>query len=155
MDKIVGLGDISISKVPGDIIKTFALASCVGITAYCASLHIAGMIHIVLPKRPEYSASNQNLCYYASTGVPLFIQKMQDQGCKKSELIVKVYGGAATVRTDDCFNIGSRNLHEVQNLLSRLNVCYTLVNVGGSISRTLFMDVATGAIKVNTLPILF
>jgi chemotaxis protein CheD len=160
MDNIVGLGDISVSEVPGVIIKTFALASCVAITAYCTSLHIAGMIHIVLPSCPENSVSDsnnpwkRNPCYYASTGVPLFINKLLAKGCKKSELTVKVYGGATTSHCDDCFNIGSRNLRVVRDSLTRLGVRYTLADVGGNISRTLFMDVTTGTVRINTLPII-
>lgn len=154
LDNIVGLGDISISSISGDIIKTFALASCVGITAYCASLHLAGMIHIVLPTRPKHSIVNSKPSYYASTGVPLFIKSLLENGCAKNELAIKIFGGAFSPNKNDYFNIGLRNLNEVENSLRLLNVPYMLVDVGGSNSRTLFMDVATGAIKVHKLPIL-
>jgi len=149
----VGLGDIIISNDTSDILKTFALASCVGITAYSASLHIAGMIHIVLPNRPENSVSNSSPSYYASTGVPLFIRKMLKAGCHKNELTVSVYGGAFAHCVNDCFNIGVRNIKSVKNILTELNVCYNLTDIGGHISRTLIMDVATGTVKINTLPI--
>lgn len=153
MDKIAGLGDIVISNNPNDIIKAFSLASCVGITAYNASLHIAGMIHIVLPSRPEHSVSDSSPSYYASTGVPLFIQKLLKAGSRKNELVVSVYGGAANC-VNDHFNIGKRNLNAVKRILVELDICYNLVDVGGNISRTLIMDVATGTVKMNTLPIL-
>lgn len=153
-DRFVGLGDIAISSVPGDMIKTFALASCVGITAYCSSLHIAGMIHIVLPSRPKNSSSASAPGYYASTGVPIFIHRLLSLGCKKNELVLNVYGGAYAINKGDFFNIGLHNIHAVQNSLKRLNVSYLLTDVGGCISRTLFMDVSTGAVKISKLPII-
>jgi chemotaxis protein CheD len=154
MDNIVGLGDAFISSSPDDKIKTFALASCVGITAFCSSAHVAGMIHIVLPFRPKNIESSQNPCYYASTGVPLFINSLLEKGCKKSELTVNIYGGANSINFSDCFNIGLRNLHAVQDSLKALGIRYNLADVGGCISRTLMMDVGTGSVKVNTLPII-
>ena len=46
MDKIVGIGEYAISNRREDIIKTFALASCVAVTAYSPSKGVAGMVHI-------------------------------------------------------------------------------------------------------------
>lgn len=153
-DRFVGLGDIAISSSPGDVIKTFALASCVGVTAHFAPLHISGMIHIVLPSHPKSSVAVSNPCYYASTGVPLFINKLLDLGCKKEDLFVNVYGGADSLCESDFFKIGLRNINAVQDSLRRLNVPYLMADVGGCVSRTLYMDVATGTVEVSKLPIM-
>lgn len=146
---------MAISSTPGDIIKTFALASCVGVAAYCSELPLAGLIHIVLPHRPECGEANPGPSYYASTGVPLFIRRLREKGCELSRLSVRLYGGADAQNADDCFNIGKRNLKAVQSALDRLGVSYVLADVGGFLSRTLYFDVATGKVKVNTLPIVF
>ncbi|HEX2937913.1 MAG TPA: chemotaxis protein CheD [Ruminiclostridium sp.] len=152
MDKYVGLGEIQISSTPGDLIKTFALASCVGITAYCAKTHTAGMVHIVLPCKVQ-STIEMSPSYYATTGVPFFIQKMLSCGCSKNDLLVRVYGGANSIKKHDFFNIGMRNLETVKDTLRQLHVPFTLADVGGVISRTLIMDVETGLVEVNALPI--
>lgn len=153
MDIPVGLGEIAISKNPGDCIKTYALASCVGITAYSKNNHIAGMIHIVLPERPESSETNVPPGYYAATGVPIFIKKLLSAGCFKNDLTICIYGGAES-HCEDHFNIGRRNLLSVQKVLTELGLNFTLVDVGGNISRTLIMDVSTGNVSISALPII-
>lgn len=155
MDKVVGLGEIVITNNTDDTIKTFALASCVGVTAYSEQHHLAGMIHIVLPYRPESSDSNSSPSYYASTGIPLFIRRLLQKGCRKNDLKINIYGGANAAQQKDYFNIGKRNLAAVEAILERYGINYTLVDVGGRISRTLIMDVSSGSVKVNTLPIEF
>lgn len=154
MDIPVGLGEIAISKNPDDCIKTYALASCVGITAYSKNNHIAGMVHIVLPERPKNSETRVPPGYYASTGVPLFIKKLLTAGCYKSDLTICIYGGAKS-HCKDHFNIGRRNLFSVQKVLTELGFNFTLVDVGGNISRTLMMDVSTGNVSIDKLPIIF
>lgn len=153
LDIPVGLGEIAISKNPDDLIKTFALASCVGITAYSKNNHVAGMIHIVLPERPTNSDLQTPPGYYAKTGVPAFINKLLSAGCRKSDLKISIYGGAES-RFKDHFNIGRRNLDSVKEALLNLGLDFILADVGGKISRTLIMDVSTGNVSINTLPIM-
>ena len=66
---ILGLGDFAASRTPGDVIKTFALGSCVAVIFYDPLIKAAGMIHVVLPdaslvpgKVPEKPG------YFADTG---------------------------------------------------------------------------------------
>ena len=152
-DRFVGLGDVAFSSDPKDVIKTFALASCVGITAFCVLPHIAGMIHIVLPDEPEFSISAKNPCYYAATGVPLFIKRLEAHGCTLQNTVFNVYGGASSARKNDFFNIGARNLAAVEDSLRQLRVPYQLTDIGGCVSRSLYLDVGTGAVEVNRQPI--
>jgi len=155
MDKIVGIGELAISDNKNDIIKTFALASCVAVTVYCSKKNAAGMVHIALPS-PSPSGNNGRTrsTYYAKTGVPLLINRMcAEFGCSKHELEIRLYGGADSIRNDDVFNIGRRNIEAVKKVLSSLNLKYHTAEVGGIISRTLEMDVASGKIKIFTQPL--
>jgi chemotaxis protein CheD len=154
MNKVVGLGEIVISNDPSDNIKTFALSTCVGIIAYCAKKQIAGMIHIVLPERPRNSETDTLPSYYASTGIPIFIQNLLNAGCKKGEISLKIYGGSKK-KVKDHFNIGTRNLESVEKLLSEMEFSYSLEDVGGSFCRTISIDVSNGKIKMEKLPIYY
>jgi len=49
MVKIIGIGEYAISSSEDDIIKTYALASCVGLVVYNPIAKIVGMVHIALP----------------------------------------------------------------------------------------------------------
>lgn len=155
MDKIVGIGEIAVSNNKKDMIKTFALSTCVAVAAYSPIKNAAGMVHIALPSPAQPgNAGVLRPGYYATTGVPYLIEKMcTEMGCLKGELRVELFGGARSVRKNDIFNIGQRNLDTVKEILNKLNIRYNATETGGTCSRSLHMDVATGRIEMTTQPI--
>ncbi|MGE5630373.1 MAG: chemotaxis protein CheD [Caulobacteraceae bacterium] len=155
MDRIVGIGEYVVSNNKNDTIKTFALGSCVAITVYSPSKNVAGMAHIALPS-PDLSSDDGSPgpCYYAITAVPFLINKICSEfGCLKGELIIEIFGGAKSVRDNDVFKIGQKNVETVKRILNDLNLVYNATKTGGTYSRTLEMDVATGKVKVALRPI--
>lgn len=155
MDIIVGIGEYAITNNALVKLKTFALASCVAVTAYSAEKKAAGMIHIVLPhpQRPEDAVKKP--VFYASTGIPLLIKSMcRKYGCRKEELSIGVFGGAASKHKNDFFAIGEKNLSAVYSVMKSLSLRIGRKEVGGEVSRSLEMDVATGNVKVFAKPLL-
>ena len=153
MDRIVGIGDGIISNNIDEVIKTFALASCVAVCAYHPSKNIAGMAHIALPTNRSED-KNSNPYYYADTAVPLLINNMcRRYNLSNNELDIKIFGGANSIRHDDVFNIGRSNIQAVRVALEKLELKCRMAETGGTISRTIEMSVSTGAIKVFTQPI--
>ena len=67
MEHVVGLGEIVVSGSEEDIIKTFALASCVAVTVYSPSNKVAGMIHIVLPHPYDSKDYEERPGYFAES----------------------------------------------------------------------------------------
>lgn len=156
MDRIVGIGEYVISNNKSDIIKTFALATCVAVTVYSALKTTAGMVHIVLP-HPTSSGNDksQNPYYYATTAVPALINEMQLRyGCKKDELDIKLFGGAKSVFGNDIFNIGNKNVEMVKKVLGEMGLRYSVADTGGVNSRTLIMEIADGTVRVLLQPII-
>jgi len=154
MDLIVGIGEYAVSNNKNDKIITYALASCVAVTAYHPKNKIAGMAHIALPSPNLAGEDTTGPCYYASTAVPLLINKIcQDFACSKDELEINFFGGAKSIRNNDVFTIGEKNINAVKNVLNCLNLKYRATEIGGTYSRTLEMDVATGKIKMILQPI--
>ena len=153
MDRFVGIGDFIISNNREDIIKTFALASCVAVTAYCSPSKVAGMIHIALPSPPYDIDIYARPGYYATSGLPLFINKMcSEYGCSKKDLRIDLYGGSNSIN-GDVFQIGKKNIAMVKKILMNMNLLYNIDETGGNVSRTLAMDVATGTVKIMKQPI--
>jgi chemotaxis protein CheD len=155
MDKIVGIGGYAISNNKDDVIKTFALASCVALTIYCPVKNAAGMAHIALPAPDGINGgSNTRPCYYAATAVPLLINEMCNQyGCKKNNLIIKLFGGADSIQVKDVFEIGKKNLNVIKESLTYMNLQYDASETGGKYSRTLEMSVSNGDIRLTLQPI--
>jgi chemotaxis protein CheD len=153
MNIIIGIGDYGISNKQEDILKTYALASCVGITMYYPKTTAAGMLHIALPDHKIGSQTISKPGYYATLGIPLLLQTMEKEfGCKRSDLVIQLFGGASSISCNDCFMIGKRNIATVTDLLSELGLRYSFAGVGGYQSRTIEMAVATGSVKVYTQP---
>ncbi|KUO76533.1 MAG: archease [Clostridia bacterium BRH_c25] len=155
MDRIVGIGEFAVSDKKDDVIKTFALSTCVAVAVYSPLRNVAGMVHVALPSPASARDDDQmRPCYYASTGVPYLINKMCSEfGCLKGELMVELFGGAMSVRNNDIFKIGTKNINTVKEILNVLNIKYRAIEIGGICSRTLAMDVATGKINVIMQPI--
>ena len=154
MVKIIGLGEMATSNVRGDVLKTYALASCVGVTVYSKVRRVAGMAHIVLPKPYRDAEAHEKPAYYATTGVPLLINSIcEEYGCHVWELSINVYGGAHSERLGDVFRVGERNLAEIQIQLTNMNLTYKATDIGGRCSRTIEMDVSSGDVKVTKQPL--
>lgn len=156
MERVIGIGGIAVSNEQEDTIKTFSLASCVAVTAYCRLNHTAGMIHIALPDR-KLSGNEVpgQPCYYATVGVPLLLHKMcVEFGCPKDLLEIELFGGASSVHPEDLFRIGTKNMEAVEKILKESNLKYTASQTGGIYSRTLEMKVLTGRKTVFLQPLI-
>lgn len=151
MVRAIGIGGFSVSRDREDTLKTYALASCVAVTAYSPVRRVAGLIHIALPAADSILEQKARPAYYARTGIPLLIDTICVRyGCLKGELKIDVFGGANSIRQDDRFQIGRRNLEEVEYQLNRLQMKYHAKEVGGTVSRTVEIEVATGTVRIYT-----
>lgn len=150
MQRIVGIGEMIISNNIEDTIKTFALASCVGVAVYSSFRKVGGIIHIALPKPTNSEEGVIRCCYYASTGIPLFINRLCEvYGCLKGELRISLYGGAESIRSNDIFNVGRKNIEASKNILSEMNLKFNDTETGKNVSRTIELDLFTGQVVVR------
>jgi chemotaxis protein CheD len=150
VQKIIGIGEMAVSNVLEDSIKTFALASCIGVVVYSTFRRTGGMIHIALPAPPSIEEANSRFCHYASTGIPRLIKQMCKQyGCLKGELMISLYGGANSIRSNDAFNIGRKNLEATRSILQEMNLKFDDTETGKNVSRTIKLDIFTGQVTVS------
>ncbi len=155
MDHIVGMGEYILSDRQDDTIRTFALASCVAVTAYSPGRKAAGMIHVVLPFPFDNKAASERPAYFAKTGVPLMINSIcRRYGCRKEELMIQMYGGAGSGNSNDIYKVGLKNVESVKNVLQDMGLRISKEELYGNESRTLAMDVRSGAIKIFSQPIM-
>lgn len=154
MELIVGMGQYAISGGEEDILRTFALASCVAVTAYHPIKRAAGMIHIVLPTPLSRKDVTERPAYFAQTGVPLLIHVMcRRTGCRKEELLIQLFGGAGSMLEQDVFHVGKKNIEAVKYSLSELGMSIRREELGGKESRTISMDAKTGTVQIYRLPL--
>jgi len=151
MKLVVGVGDLQVSGNPADTIVTYSLGSCIGVCIYDPTARVGGMLHYMLPESkisPEKSAANP--CMFADTGIPALFKQAYALGAVKGRITVRAAGGAQILDAAGLFNIGKRNILELRKILWRNGVVLGPSSVGGTVNRTVTMNVATGEILLKT-----
>jgi len=139
------------SDQPEDVIVTYSLGSCLGVTVYDPEAGIGGMIHCLLPTASSArDKARTNPFMFVNTGVAMMVRKLMDAGAIKHRLVFKAAGGA-NMRNDNLFNTGARNFESLEKLLARNGIDLTASDVGGTIPRTVFLHLDTGRVVVRSL----
>ncbi len=148
---VIGVGDMAVSNNQSTILSTYALGSCIGVIAFDPAARCGGILHLMLP---EASVSPQKAitqpAMFADTGLPLFFKALVGLRAERSNLRLFVTGGASVIAGQDPFRIGERNTRVTLDFLAanRLNVVHT--DTGGSISRTVHLELSTGKVNLIT-----
>ena len=149
--KTIGIGEWEVSVAPEDVLKTYALGSCVAVLIYDSKVKVAGLIHVALPesKIDEAKAAAQP-GYFADTGLPHMIEEMKAHGASRGGVWVKLVGGASVMDPGGFFDIGKRNILAVKRVLWKSSLGPVAEDTGGTISRTVAFSVSDGAIAVSS-----
>ncbi len=149
---VVQIADMKLTRTQGKLI-TYALGSCIGITIYDTRIKLAALIHIMLPE--SLKGINETSVYkFADTGIKETLRKMAVLGGVKSSYVCKIAGGAkmfATTGNSSLSNIGKQNIDAVIKILKNEGIHITGQEVGGSIARTMILDVETGAVTIRSI----
>jgi len=147
---VVEVGDM---KVGGreDLLLTLALGSCLGLMVYDPAVQVGGILHAMLPLsriNPEKAQSNPFM--FVDTGVPALFKALYDLGAQKTRMIVKAAGCGNPLGKNEMFKIGERNYTVLKKLLWKNNILLESEDVGGSASRTVYLELSTGQTIINS-----
>ncbi|MCX8065355.1 MAG: chemotaxis protein CheD [Candidatus Hydrogenedentes bacterium] len=141
----VNISDMKVSKNPEDVLITYSLGSCVGVTLYDPLQKIGGMIHCMLPLSKIDPVKAKEIPFmFVDTGLPLLLQTLLDMGADKKRIVAKVAGGAMLLNDDGIFRIGERNYIVVRKLLWKNNILISAEDVGGTVARTMILYINDG-----------
>jgi chemotaxis protein CheD len=146
----VDIADMQVTDNPAAALITYSLGSCIGVTIWDPQAHVGGMIHYMLPDStlsPDKAKARPAM--FGDTGVPALFRAAFSLGAMKKRLVVKVAGGSSLLDDNGTFNIGKRNYVMLRKLLWKNSILIDSEDVGGSISRTLKLDVATGRVTIK------
>lgn len=148
---MIGVGDMKLSNKAGDLHVTHALGSCLGIAIYDPVAIVGGLLHIMLPESAvNPQRAQENPWVFVDTAVPRFFKAAYELGAQKSRLIVKVAGGAQFLDKGEVFAIGKRNHTALRKLFWQNGILVKAENVGGTISRTLYLELGSGRVWFTT-----
>lgn len=147
---VVNISDMKIATNPEEVIVTYSLGSCLGVTAYDPVAKIGGMIHCLLPDGANAKEKAKTKPYmFVSIGVPAMVRQLIEKGAKRERLVFKAAGGA-NMRNDTMFNTGKRNFEALKELFAHNKVTLSASQVGGTIPRTMILHIGTGEVVVRT-----
>jgi chemotaxis protein CheD len=149
---VVGVGEGRLSNRPSELLVTYALGTCLGVTAHDAQAGVGGLLHAMLPTssiNPEDSQVNPYK--YVDTGVPRLLEGLFALGADPRRLVLTVAGGVWTKEREqkDSFQIGKRNMVMLRKVLWERNLLLKATEVGGEIPRGMTLLIRTGEVLVK------
>lgn len=148
---VIGVGDMAVSNNSQIMLSTYALGSCIGVVAYDPFMRVGGILHLMLPDStisPEKAVSQPAM--FADTGLPLLFRALTGLKADRNRMRIFVAGGACVLNSHDAFRIGERNTSATLSYLAQNGYTVRHTVVGGSINRTIHLDLSNGAITMKT-----
>ena len=150
MRHVVAVGDMKIGR-DADVIVTHALGSCLGLMVYDPVSKVGGLLHAMLPlSKINPAKAEANPYMFVDTGVPALFKALYEIGGQKSRMVIKAAGCGNPLGKNEMFKIGERNYTVLKKLLWKNNILLETEDVGGTVSRTVHLDIATGQTVISS-----
>jgi chemotaxis protein CheD len=149
----VGVADLKISGHIEDLLITYALGSCLGITVYDIRLKRAGLLHCMMPDSSiDRSKAAGNPYLYVDSGMKVMLDNFFCNGSRKHDLIIRVTGGSSSKENEeeDFFQIGRRNFVSLRKYLWNEGLMLKAYDVGGYGARTVTLEVENGKMLIKS-----
>jgi chemotaxis protein CheD len=147
---VVGVGDCRVSNDREGVLVTYALGSCIAVAVHDPVAAVGGLLHFMLPESDlDRVKAQQNPFLFADTGIPLLLESAYRMGAEKRRLVVAAAGGAQILDEQGVFDIGRRNYLAMRRILRRAGILLEAEDVGGLVSRTVLLEVATGKVSLR------
>jgi chemotaxis protein CheD len=147
----IGISDCRVSGESAALLVTHALGSCIAVVIHDPVARVGGMLHFMLPEGGiDQERAQQRPFMFADTGIPKLFQLAYALGADKKRISVRLIGGAQVADPNGVFNIGKRNYLACRKILWSAGVMIHGEVVGGSISRSVKLEVGSGQLWWNT-----
>jgi chemotaxis protein CheD len=146
----VDISDMKMSRSREDVLVTYSLGSCVGLTLFDPVAGIGAMIHCMLPmSKIDPDKARLKPYMFVDTGVASMLKEMYEAGAQRHNLIAKVAGAGSPLGREQTFRIGERNYTILRKFLWKNNILIAKEDVGGTKARTLYLNMADGRTTVK------
>ncbi len=142
--RTVRTGELLVSTRADEVLITYSLASCIGLTLYDREKNIGGLVHCMIPvSRTDPRRAAEQPALFTDAGVTNLLRAVFELGASRSSLVARV-SGAASIDGGDTFGIGPRNYAVLRRVLWRNSIFIAGEDIGGSLPRTMSLEMATG-----------
>jgi chemotaxis protein CheD len=133
-ETMVRMGEIAVSRSPGDVLVAIGLGSCIGLVLVDQDRSIAGLAHVMLPESGESAEESFKFANYA---VPALRERLVALGASPSALLAVLVGGAQMFALKGgLLDIGARNEAATLEELKRLRIPVKASATAGNKGRT-------------------
>jgi chemotaxis protein CheD len=147
-ETMVRMGELAVSGVPGHVLVSLGLGSCIGLALIDRRMGVAGLAHVVLPKSQGHAPENPRK--FADLAVPEMLSELEALGARRIRLEAVLVGGASMFAVSSTsLEVGQRNEAAVRELLLKERIPVVAAATGGDRGRTIRVDVAAGAVTVR------
>jgi chemotaxis protein CheD len=147
----VEIADMKVTNDKGDILVTYSLGSCVGLSMYDPVAGVGGMIHCMLPMSSiDLSKAAARPYMFVDTGVTALLTNLFGMGAQRHNLVAKVAGAGSPLGQEETFRIGQRNYTILRKLLWKNNILINAEDVGGTKARTMYLYMQDGRTTVKS-----
>lgn len=144
----VGIGEAIIARSGDGPLTAFGLGSCIGLTAWDPVTRIGGLAHFMLPSGARAGSPAK----YVDTGLTWFIAALAEAGALPRRAQLKAVGGAAMfLGVSASLEVGRRNVAALAEALAAAGLRLSARDVGGSVGRSIELDLITGQLSVRTV----
>jgi chemotaxis protein CheD len=151
LDRVIGISDLYATADRTDMLVTYSLGSCIGLSLHDPVAGVGGLLHAMMPVStadPVKAASNPAM--YTDTGVSALLQAVFDLGATRRNIVAKVAGAASQMDGAGLFRIGERNYMVLRKVLWKNEILIAAENIGGTASRTMYLEMASGRTLVRS-----
>jgi chemotaxis protein CheD len=145
-ETMVRMGELSVSKTPGDVLVAVGLGSCIGLALIDPARSLAGLAHVMLPAAGNRSDQAANT-RFADVAVPALIGALTRLGAAPGRLQAVLVGGARMFSfSGSSLEIGARNEQATRAELARAGIRVVATATAGTTGRTVRVYVAGGRV---------
>lgn len=131
---------------------TIGLGSCVAIALYNRDAQVGALAHVLLPNTTHWNTA-VSVGKFAATAVPAMLQRMRELNAN-GRVDARLIGGAtmfAPLSSTGALSLGTRNVIAARAACFAANIDVVAEDVGGAHGRSVYFDVADGAVLVRAM----
>ena len=147
---IVDIAHAKVSTQPDEMLVTYSLGSCIGVSVYDPVRRCGGLLHFQLPTSSlDAARARANPWMFADTGVARLLEQVVGLGAEPRRLRVHLAGGAEILNDATMFTIGKRNHAAIRKILWQKGLLLAGEAVGGTEPRTMYVHLADGVVEIK------
>ena len=147
---VVGIAASAHSDDQEIVLATYSLGSCLGISIYDPVANVGGLLHCMLPDSGiDPGKAIARPAMFVDSGLQLLLHNFIHLKGDPQRASIGVAGGAQILDGGGLFSIGQQNWEAAQRALARLSLRFAGEQIGGMVSRSMGLNLATGEVRLK------